>query len=258
MNNTPWYRPIFSPEQGILLVLGGSFLCGAALVRVWNGLTDLALLCTLLALQAEHPLILQIKQRSSIKPRLVFWSSFYGGSALAIAGYLYLRQPWLGWIFALAFVALLIDAIAVWQHRQKSIANEFIGFAAVCLASLLAYGVNASAISASAIAMWLLNTLFFASAIFTMKLRKKKTSNLAPCLIYHFLASTIVLGIFLVHGLAVATAAAFALALLKLMVILCRLQWYRTARFEFIARLETYFALTFISVAAIGVLPARL
>ena len=63
-----WYRPTFSPEQGVLLVLGGSFITGATLAQEWTNSTTLALSCAFFALQAEHPLVVQIKQRSSWKP----------------------------------------------------------------------------------------------------------------------------------------------------------------------------------------------
>ena len=64
-----WVKPTFSPEHGVLIVWLGSFLTGAALAQTWNYCTNLALLCSFFALQAEHPLVVQVKQRSKWKPR---------------------------------------------------------------------------------------------------------------------------------------------------------------------------------------------
>lgn len=50
-----WIRPTFSPEHGVLLVLFGSFITGAALSQQWTYMTTLALICAFFALQAEHP-----------------------------------------------------------------------------------------------------------------------------------------------------------------------------------------------------------
>ncbi|MGK7955213.1 MAG: YwiC-like family protein, partial [Crocosphaera sp.] len=73
-----WCRPTFAPEQGVLLVLLGSFLTGAALAQQWNQWTNLALLCAFLTLQMEHPYVVQLKQRKSWKPRFLVWGSIYG------------------------------------------------------------------------------------------------------------------------------------------------------------------------------------
>ena len=255
---TKWYRPTFSPEQGILLILGGSFVTGAALAQTWTYTTTLALICAFFALQAEHPLVVQIKQRRSWKPRFLLWGGVYGSIAAAIAFWLSLEHPAVWWICAMAFIALVVDSIAVWKQKQKSIANELLGFAAICLCCPFAYVVNTGEISLAAISMWLLNTLFFSSAIFTMKLRKKKTSSLRPGSIYHAFASLVIIVLYWCNWLSPVTALAFALAIVKLGLICSQLKWYQTTRFGFIARLETYFALTFIAIASISVLPAHL
>ena len=260
MNNSTWYRPTFSPEQGILLVLFGAFASGAALSVSWTYTTTVALICTFFALQVEHPIVVQIKQRKSLKPRFLIWAFIYGSITLSIGIWLciYLNNFVLIWIYAAVIGALIIDAIAVWHRRQKSIANELVSFAAVCLASPFAYAVNTGELSLAAISMWLLNTLFFASAIFTIKLRKKKTSCLKPGLVYHCLASLIVIGLYWLNWLSFFTALAFFVAIFKLFVITWQLKWYQTARFWFIARFETYFALTFMAIACISVLPPHL
>ncbi len=88
-----WYHPTISPEHGVYVVLLVSFMVGAAAAQAWTWSTTLALLCAFCGFQAEHPLMLQIKQRKSWKPRFLVWSGVYGGLALIMAGYLYWRQP---------------------------------------------------------------------------------------------------------------------------------------------------------------------
>ncbi len=56
----------------------------------------------------------------------------------------------------------------------------------------------------------------------------------------------------------IATALSFAVALLKLVAIVFQLNWYRTAKFHSVTIFETRFALFYIAIAAISVLPARL
>ena len=254
----PWYLPTFSPEHGVLLVLTGAILTGASLAQTWTWETTLACLGAFFGLQAEHPLIVQIKQRSYWKPRYIVWAGLYGSVAIAIAMWLAYQHPCLIWVCGGAAIALGVDVWAVFQHRQKTIDTEIVMFAAICLATLFVYGTTADALTLKAVGLWVLNTLFFASAVFTIKLRKVKTSCLQGGLKYHGAAS---LGIAMLYGLGwlpLLTALTFAVALLKLAVVVGLRDWYCHCRFEYIARFETYFALGYTALACLTLLPARL
>ncbi len=253
-----WCRPTFVPEQGVFLVLFGSFLTGAALAQQWNQSTNLALICAFFSLLVEHPYVVQLKQRRSWKPRFFLWGAIYGATALGLATILWFQSPVLLVIYALAVVGLIADGIAVLHQKHKSIANEIISFGTICLAAPLAYGATTGNLSAEAIAMWILNTLFFSSAIYTIKLRKKKTQSLKPGIIYHGLSVLIVLGLYSINYLSLITALSFAVAIIKFGTVNFVLDWYRQARFQFIAIFETRFALIYIAIASISVLPAHL
>jgi hypothetical protein len=89
VSHTPtWYRPTLSHEHGVYVMLLMSFLTGAA-AQQWTLATSLALVCAFAGFQAEHRLVLQIKQRCSLKPRFVLWGSIYAGLSLGMAAYLY-------------------------------------------------------------------------------------------------------------------------------------------------------------------------
>lgn len=253
-----WCRPTFSPEHGVLLVWFGSFLTGAALAQQWHTATNLALICSFFALQWEHPYVVQIKLRKSWKPRYVVWGSIYGGIALSIAIFLALQSPILWWVYGLAIIGLIGDGIAVIYKSHKSITNEIIIFATITLSAPFAYAATTGYLSWEAIGLWILNALFFSSAIYTIKLRRKKTRSLKPGIIYHGVAALIVLGLYGLHGLSLVTALSFTVALLKLGVIICRQQWYCKTKFPFVAIFETRFALLYIAIACISVLPAHL
>ena len=148
-NTQAWYRPTFSPEHGVYVVLLVSFLISAAVAQNWTLATTLALVCAFCSFQAEHPLALQIKQRRSLKPRFLIWGGVYAVISGASAQYLYLNHPLLLWIYVGAIAALVVDAFSVLYREQKSVFNELITFAAVCLASSLAYVATTRAISFS-------------------------------------------------------------------------------------------------------------
>ena len=253
-----WMRPTFSPEHGVLLVLLGSFLTGAALAHQWTYTTTLALICAFFALQAEHPYIVQIKLRKNLKPRYLVWGGIYGSIALSIATFLWFQVNSLLWLYGFAIVGLVIDAIAVIKGKHKSRVNEIVGFAAICLSAPLAYAATTRSLSIEAMAIWLLNTLFFSSAVYTIKLRRQKTSAFKPGIIYHCIATSIIFSLYIFNYLSLVTALSFAVALLKLLTVYKFKDWYCRSRFHTIAIFETRFALVYIAIASISLLPAHL
>ena len=253
-----WYRPTLSPEHGVLLVLLGAVLTGASLAQAWNSDTSWACLAAFLGLQAEHPVVVQIKQRRRWRPRYLVWAGVYGGAALAIALWLAFQHPVLGWVIAAGVLALGLDVWSIFQHQHKAIANEIVMFSAICLSTLFVYSATTSTMTVQALGLWMLNSLFFSSAVFSVKLRKKKTSSLQPGILYHGVALLLVAALYTLGWLSLFTALVFSVALLKLAVITCWQNWYRTCRFEHIARFETYFALSYTCLVALTLLPPKL
>ena len=255
---TSWTRPTFSPEHGVLLVLFGSFLTGASLAQQWNSSTNVALVCAFFTLQVEHPFIVQLKQRKSWKPRYLIWGGIYGAIAIISAIFLWLQSPNLLWIYLLAILGFIHDGLAVIYKSHKSIPNEIVNFMTICLAAPLAFCATTGHLSIKAMALWILNTLFFSSAIYTIKLRKKRTSSLKPGIIYHGLATSIVVGLYTSNCLSLITASCFAVAIIKFGSILSLQEWYRKVKFQFIVIFETRFALIYIAFASLSLLPAHL
>lgn len=254
----PIHLPTFSPEHGVLLVLTGALLTGASLAQTWTWETTLACLVAFLGLQAEHPLIVQLKRRRKWKPRYVLWASLYGGSAIAIAAYLTYRHPVLIWICGATAVATILDMVAVFKRQQKAIATEMLMFAAICMATLFVYGTNTDTITVQAIGLWLLNSLFFTSAIFTIKLRKARTSSLTGSLVFHSIAIVLAAALYCLGWLSLWTTLTLAVVLVKVAVVILFRDWYCTCHFGHIARFETYFALTYTALACLTVLPEYL
>ena len=220
-----WIRPTFSPEHGVLLVLFGSFLTGAALAQAWTYTTTVALICAFFALQAEHPYIVQIKLRKNPKPRYLIWGGIYGLIALFLAIVLWEQSHSLLLLYLLAIFGLIADAIAVIKGKHKSRVNEIIGFTAICLSAPLAYGATTGSITPEAMALWVLNTLFFSSAVYTIKLRRKKTAAFRPGLIYHCMAALIVFGLYSLNYLSLVTALSFSVALFKFLTVFGFRDW---------------------------------
>lgn len=253
---TSWYQPTVSPEHGVYVMLFVSFLIGTAAAQLWTWHTTLALICAFAGFQAEHPWTLQIKQRRSWKPRFLVWGSLYAGIALGIAVYLYWQTPILLWLYLGAITTFAINSVAVFYRKQKSIWNEFLTFASVCLSAPLAAIATTGTATIALLGVWLLNTLFFSSAIFTVKLRKPKTQSRVPGLVYHSLATLIVMGLWSIGWLPGLVAIAFGVVLLKFGLIIWQLEWYKTTAIKHVALLETLSAILFLSLTILALLPA--
>lgn len=253
-----WYRPVFSPEHGVYVMLLVSFITGAAAAQSWTWETTLALLCAFCGFQAEHPWMLQIKQRRSVKPRFWVWGGLYSLVAGSIALYWLWRQGfWPSPLWAIylgAFTAFVVDGIAVFRRGQKSVTNELITFAAVCLSAPFAYIVTTGTLIPEVWGLWALNALFFSSAIFTVKLRKSKTHSAVPGGVFHAIAALLILTLAYFGLLAPLTACAFGVALIKFGIILWQRDWYCTTRIQRVALLETSMALVFLVVTALSLI----
>ena len=75
---------------------------------------------------------------------------------------------------------------------------------------------------------------------------------------YHSVAIAITATLYGLGWLSLVTALTLGIALLKLTVVILFRDWYCNCRFEYIARFETYFALTYTALACLTVLPEYL
>jgi hypothetical protein len=253
----PWYVPTFSQEHGVYAILFVSFLIGASAAQTWSPNTTLALIMAFMAFQAEHPLVWQIKQRKTLKPRLLIWGGVYSVVAVILGIYLALQIPLLIWIYLGGIIALVIDITAVFFRQQRSIINEIITFGAVCLSTPLAYSATLGKIDSNILALWLFNTLFFAGAIFRVKLRKPKTSSLLPGIIYHVLAIAIISLLCFINQLEITTAIAFIIPLFTLAIVSWQIDWYQKAKIHYIALIETLISLIFLLITSLSLLPVH-
>lgn len=161
-------------------------------------------------------------------------------------------------IYSGAIAALIFDLVSVWHRQQKSRLNELVTFAAVCLLAPLAYTVSLARIDLIVIALWVLNALFFSSAIFTVKLRKNKTASVVPGIIFHGIATVIVVILWLAGWLSLITASSLGVALMKFILILGQKDWYCNAKIQQVALLETFSRFTFLVIVTLSVLPTHL
>jgi hypothetical protein len=186
------------------------------------------------------------------------WGGVYSLIALVGGVYLAFAFPLLLAIYGVGILTFMIDAIAVYYKKQKAIWNEFLTFASVCLVTPLAYGATNGDFIPEVWGLWLLNTLFFGSAIFTVKLRKPKTASLLPSFIYHAIAVSILASVWYFGLLPSFSVLAFTVVLLKFSIIVIFADWYKTTEIKNVAILETLSSIVFLALISFAVLPPHL
>ena len=202
-----------------------------------------------------YPLSMQLKQRSSWKPRLLFWGGCYGLVALIIALWLSWQTPSLLWLYGAVLAGLVFDSIEVFRKKRKSILNEVVTFAAVCLVAPITATATTGSLTVTALALWSFNALFFSSSIFTVKLRKPKTSSFLPGLIYHIISLLAVLGLYIAGLLPLLTILPFTVAIARFSLVIGQQEWYRRISIGYVALLETIAAFLFVATVALSLLP---
>jgi hypothetical protein len=218
----------------------------------------MALLATLAAFQAKHPLVQQIRRRRALQPRLLLWAGVFGAIALGLGGVLAWRTPALAAIAGVAALVLGIDALAVLRRRQRGLGHELLAFTAVCLSAPFAWIATKGTLAPEALGLWGLCSLYFGSSVVLLKLRRDPAASPVPIVIYGAVAIALLLLGWSQGLLDVLEAAAWGVALLKGALLLSRLEGYRSDPIGRVAAMETGSALVFLLLAGLALLPATL
>jgi len=164
--------PVFSPEHGAYVVLVASLLIGVVAVGDWSGVTTLAAIAALAAHQAQFP-FMQLLRRRRIDARLATWGVVYAAVAAVAAYRVVSAVPPLArivWVAAGVFgVALALSVLG----RYKSLAQELVVFAGLCLTSPWAEAATRGYMVRETLGRWLLLVAAFWTAVLAVRVRSR-------------------------------------------------------------------------------------
>ncbi len=239
-----WLKPVLSGEHGASISLAVCFFLGVWFAGRWNVNTTLALAAAVAGFELQMPLA-RLLRRRQLDPRLLIWTALYGIVTILSALTLWLRVPTLGRIYAVGAAVLLINLFWVYRRDQKSIPNELSIFTGLCLALPFAYTATTGVMAQDLLGLWLLCTLVFSSAIFTVRLRLFGDPAVAKATAYHIVALALVFLLVQVNLLPAALAWTFLIPLAKLVAILLWMDRYRRLKLTHIGLIETALAILF-------------
>jgi hypothetical protein len=219
-------KPIVPREHGAWAVLYGAFLAGTGVAGA-PGLPTLLLLLGITALAlANGPLAVLSRGAASARRRqATAWLLIYVALAAAALLPLVLVFP-MGFLvpFAAAAAGFLGLRLLLLRGRdERSLPAELTGVAALSMVGPVAHAVTLGRLEASALLLWLLLALFFASGIFYVRMRiqemvarrtgRARSAAFRPCLAYHLVLLLLVPALVLAGLVPAAVLLAFAPAL---------------------------------------------
>ncbi len=240
------FRPTFSREHGLYIVLLAAFTTGIALAGAISLASGVAVVLVFGAIQTEHALGMVLRRRGD-RARHLVWSIVYGSIVLSTAVWLVWKVPALLWVYLGGMVALAFDAVALAWSQRKGVINELVGFTAASGAALLAYGSVVGELSPEALALWVLDSSYFGSSVFVVKLRKPRSKALRLGLAYHVFAGVTLTILVVIGVLDPRAALGFLLAPLKFTLFAIRLNWFRAMKIQHVGLLETLGAGAFVA-----------
>ncbi len=180
----------------------------------------------------RYPLMLAIKARSPVlKAEAVRWSALYAAIAGLAGIILFTLDPSLA-LIAMGAIGAASLAIYLWlasKRSEMSLAGEWIGVAGLVLGAPGAYFIATGKLNEVALALYVLNVLYFGGTIFYVKFRVREQPRLVrpedslmqrlwvgrATISYHVLTAALVAGM-------VAVGVAPALVVLAFIPMFCK------------------------------------
>lgn len=199
-------RPIVPKEHGAWAVLYGSFLAGVGVtgrvtvpgVLLLAGITAAAFANGSLAILARSPAgPAHAERRRHALAWLLIYAAAAGGALaplLAVFRMSFLLPFGIG-----AGLLLIVRALLLRRREERSLAGELLGAAGLTMVGPVAHAVAVGAVQATAMVLWPLLFLFFASGVFYVRMRvgalaaerrggvPAATPARRSCLLYHAL-----------------------------------------------------------------------
>jgi hypothetical protein len=237
MRDSTSFRRIPLPkEHGSWAMLGVPLIIGFAVAGLWQW-RSVWLICAALGLfMLRFPIDTVIKTRkrpNADRVWLIGWAVLYGSIAAICGGRLVLLDRLYALIgFGVIGAGLLVYHWWLVDRRQEmSVTGELAGILGLAMGAPLAYYTARGQLDGTALALWIVNALYFGGTVFYIKLKVRQQPRLpAPdrvserlvkakaCLTYQSIALTILIGLVALTSLPALALLAFIPMTLKVLI----------------------------------------
>lgn len=223
-------------EHGSWAMFAVPLIIGFAVAGTWQWRSVWLILAALGLFMLRFPIDAVIKTRkrpTADRAWLLCWAMGYGSIAAICGGWLVVRDRLYGLIgFGVIGAALLVyHWWLVDRRKEMSVTGELAGIFGLALGAPLAYYTAGGQIDGTALALWIVNALYFGGTVFYIKLKVRQQPRLpAPdrvserllkakaCLSYQSIVLTILILLVALTGLPALVVLAFVPMTLKMVV----------------------------------------
>ncbi|MBI4787098.1 MAG: YwiC-like family protein [Chloroflexi bacterium] len=175
-------QPPLPREHGAWPMFAVPVLVGIGAAGAWSVSVILFALTAFGFFLLRYPLMLAVKSRAR-EARLdaLRWSAIYGSATVVLGAALILvSQQWLLVpIGALGFVSLVVYLWHVAHRAEMTAVGEWLGIAGLALGAPGAYLVGTGTLDGTALALYLLDVLYFGGTVFYIKFKVREQPRLA-------------------------------------------------------------------------------
>ncbi len=158
---------------------------GAVVAGVWRLELGLLLLAALGFFLMRYPLATLVKTRKRPSParkELWRWAVVYAAVA-AIPGLALVLVYRLWWLAPMGFFGAALVAYNLWlisRRQDMTLRGELPGIVGLAMGAPMAYYAARGVLNETALALWLINALYFGGTIFYVKLKVRQQPKLLP------------------------------------------------------------------------------
>jgi hypothetical protein len=234
-------NPPIPKEHGSWAMLSVPLLIGLIVAPAWHWRAVGLVIAAVGFFLLRYPLATLVKMRRRKRVDRAYlwrWTAIYGGMTGLSGGWLVLGQG-LWWLAPMGLVGTLLVVFHLWlvaRRQEMSVAGELAGITGLALGAPMAYYAASGRLDSTALALWLLNVLYFGGTVFYIKLkvrqqpRQPAPDQLGPrlvkakaCLTYQTVALTLVILLVALRQAPLLTPLAFVPVTIK--ILLGASQW---------------------------------
>ena len=225
-------KPPLPKEHGAWAMLAVPLLVGSAVAPTWRWSTLFAIVAVVSLFLARYPIETLIKTRRR-NTTLIAWSVIYAGLSIFSAAWLIVLDR----LILLIPIGLLGAALMLYhwglaaRRQEMSVLGELSGIGGLALGAPISYYVASGQLGGTALALWLINLLYFGGTVFYIKLKVRQQPRLpAPdrithrliaaqaCLTYQTITLAIILALIFLQRAPLLVALAFVPMTIKVLL----------------------------------------
>lgn len=257
-------------EHGSWAMFAVPLIIGLAVAGTWQWRSVGLILAALGLFMLRFPIDTVIKTRkrpTTDRAWLIGWAIVYGAIAALCGGWLVLVDRLYGLIgFGVIGAALLVyHGWLVDRRKEMSAAGELAGIFGLALGAPLAYYTASGKIDGTALALWIVNALYFGGTVFYIKLKVRQQPRLpAPnrvserlvkakaCLTYQSVVLTIIIVLVALQDMPALVLLAFVPMTLKMLYGATRWQDKQSLSLPKLGVIEIFHAILFAALIIVA------